>query len=78
MVTNKMIFGALITLIGLLFSGFSIIYAAMNPWDWNGKTGLAGSLIGTHMWGLLFLAIVVMICGLVICFKEAYPNVKIW
>lgn len=78
MVTNKMVFGALLTLIGLTFSVFSLIYAALNPWNMNGMDGLLASLIGTNMWVLLFVAIVIMIWGLVICFKEAYPNAKIW
>lgn len=78
MVSNKMIFGALLTLIGLTFSGLSFIYAAMNPWSVNYVGGIVGSYIGTYMWLLLLVAMIIMISGLVICFKEAYPNTKIW
>lgn len=78
MVSNKMIFGALLTLIGLSFSVFSFVYAAMNPWNLNGMDGLVASLIGSNIWFLLLIGMVVMILGLVICFKEAYPDKKIW
>mgnify|MGYP003310170087 CR=1 FL=1 len=78
MVSNKMIFGALLTLIGLTFSGFSFIYAALNPWNIDGTEGLLVSLMGTNMWLLLLVAMIIMISGLAICFKEAYPNTKIW
>lgn len=78
MVSNKMIFGALLTLIGLTFSGFSFLYATLNPWNIDGIGGLLVSLMGTNMWLLLLVAMIIMISGLVICFKEAYPNTKIW
>ena len=45
----KVIFGALLTVVGLVFSAFSFIYAAQNPWNWNGIDGLLGSFLGTHM-----------------------------
>ena len=79
MVSNKMVFGALLTLIGLTFSGLSFIYAAMNPWHFNEEMdGIVASLIGTDIWVLLLVAMGIMIWGLVICFKEAYPDAKIW
>ena len=49
LMSNKMVFGVLITIIGLVFSTFSFIYATLNPWNWNGIDGLLGSLLGTHM-----------------------------
>lgn len=33
---NKMFFGVLTTMIGLVVSAFSFIYAALNPWIWKG------------------------------------------
>ena len=39
----------MVTVIGLVFSAFSFIYAALNPWNWNGIDGLLGSFLGTHM-----------------------------
>lgn len=69
---NKMLFGMLLTLIGLVFSAFSLIYAASNPWIWNDIDGLLGSLLGTNMLIPFIVSFVVMIVGLIICFKEAY------
>lgn len=74
--SNKMVFGALITIIGLVFSAFSFIYAAMNPWTWNDIDGLLGSFLGTHMLIPFIIGVIVMIAGLVICFKEAYRKDK--
>lgn len=70
--SNKMVFGVLITLIGLVFSAFSFIYAALNPWIWNGIDGLLGSFLGTHMLIPFIIGLVVLIIGLIICFREAY------
>ena len=78
MVSNKMIFGALLTLIGLTFSVLSFVYAAMNPWSIDGIDGIVASYMGTNMWLLLLVALVITIFGLAICFKEAYPDTKIW
>lgn len=72
--SNKMVFGALITIIGLVFTSLTLIYAELHPWDWNGIDGLLGSLIGTKMLIPLIIAIGVMIRGLVICYKEAYKD----
>ncbi|MDR9756867.1 MAG: hypothetical protein WBJ83_00595 [Thermacetogeniaceae bacterium] len=69
---NKMIFGVLITVVGLVFSAFSFIYAALNPWDYNGITGLLGSFLGTHMLIPFIIATIVMCIGIMICFWEAY------
>ncbi len=70
--TNKMMFGVLITVIGLVFAAFSFIYAAITPWSWNGIDGLLGSFLGTHMLIPFIIGVVVMTVGLVICFKETY------
>lgn len=70
--TNKMMFGVLVTVIGLVFAAFSFIYAAINPWNWNGIDGLLGSFLGTHMLIPFIIGVVVMTVGLVICFKETY------
>lgn len=37
-----------------------------------------GALVGTNMWVLMFVGIIIMIVRLVVCFKEAYPNIKLW
>ena len=73
---NKMVLGALITIIGLVFSAFSFIWAALNPWSWNGIEGLLGSFLGTDMLIPFIIGTVVMIAGLVICAVEAYRKDK--
>ena len=50
--------GALLTLIGLTFSGFSFIYVALNPWNIDGIEGLLVSLMGTNIWLLLLVAMI--------------------
>ena len=67
-----MIFGELLTVVGLVFAGFSFIYAAANPWNWNGIDGLLGSFLGTHMLIPFVISMAVMLTGLTICFFEAY------
>ena len=76
MISNKMLFGVLITIIGLVFSAFSFIYAAMNPWEWNGIGGLWGSFLGTHMMIPFIIGMLIMIVGIVLCFMEAYRKCK--
>ncbi len=71
-----MICGVLVTLIGLVFSAFSFIYAALNPWSWNGIDGLLGSFLGTHMLVPFILSTAVMLAGLVLCFVIAYSKKK--
>ena len=68
----KVIFGALLTVVGLVFSTFSFIYAAQNPWNWNGIDGLLGSFLGTHMLVPFLIGMLVMLAGLGICFVAAF------
>ena len=77
MVSNKMIFGALLTMIGLAFSGLSFLYASLNPWPIENMNGFIGALVGTNMWILMFAGIIIMIVGFIICFKEVYPDIKL-
>ena len=69
---KRMIFGLLLTVIGLIFSGFSFIHAAMNPWTYNGIGGLRGSFLGTDMTTPFVIGLVVMVVGLAVIFYEAY------
>lgn len=71
-----MTFGVLLTVVGFVFSGFSFIYAANNPWNWNGIDGLLGSFLGTRMLIPFIISMAVMIAGLSICFFEAYRKDK--
>ena len=76
MMDKKMICGVLVTVIGLAFSMFTLAYAAMNPWDYNGIDGLLGSLLGTQMLMPLMLSMTVMLAGLGYCFWCAYRKDK--
>lgn len=69
---NRMVFGCLITLIGLVFSLFSFIYVTVNPCIYNGIDGFLGSLLGNDMLLPFIISTAVMIVGLVLCYKEAY------
>ncbi len=73
---KKMIFGILLTLIGVAFSLFCFIHAAMNPWDYNGITGIWGSFLGTDMLFPFILALLVMCVGLALCYLDAYGKNK--
>ena len=69
---KKFVFGAFIMMLGLLFAAFSFIFAALNPWDYNGITGLFGSLLGTQMLIPFIVSLIIMVTGLTICWYEAY------
>lgn len=68
---KKMVCGVLLTIIGLTFSVLFLILAALNPWDYNGISGLLGSLLGTHTFIPFVISFTVMIVGLGICFWRA-------
>ena len=74
--TNKMMFGVLITVVGMVFAAFSYMYAVMNPWTWNSFDGLLGSFLGTGTLIPFVIGLIVMTVGLVICYREAYPKDK--
>lgn len=69
---KKMICGVLLAVVGLVYSAFCFIYAAMNPWNYNGIDGLLGSFLGTDMLLPFILSTAVMWIGLLLCFIEAY------
>jgi len=72
---KKIIFGILLTIIGLTFSAFILLSTATvyEHWDdYYGKTGLAANLSYNHLTGPLIISLCVMIGGLIIVFYEAY------
>lgn len=71
---KKFIFGILIFLLGLVMMILNYIFAMINPWDYNGITGILGSLLGTNTLGIFIFSILVIICGLYICWLEAYKK----
>lgn len=71
---KKIVFSIMLTIIGLIFSAFCFMYASLNPWDYNGVTGLMGSFLGTNMLMPFIISLIVMISGLVISWYEAYKR----
>lgn len=69
---KKFIFGILLTVIGLLFSGFGFIYAIMNPGTYNDIAGLRGSLLCADLLVPFIISLIVLIVGVAICGFEAY------
>lgn len=69
---KKMIFAIALTTIGLIFTAFSFIWAAINPCDYNGITGLYGAFLGADMLLPFIISLVVMISGVLIMFYESY------
>lgn len=69
---KRLIFGICVFLSGLLFSGFSFIYAIMNAGIYNGIAGLKGSLMINDLLGPFIIALIITIIGLAICGYEAY------
>ena len=71
---KKMICGVLLAVIGLVYSAFCFIYAAMNPCIYNGIGGLKGAFLGSDMLLPFILSTAVMWIGLLLCFIEAYQK----
>lgn len=69
---KKTVFGVLITITGLVFAAFSFLYAATNPSDYNGISGLMGSFLGTNMLVPFIISVVILLIGLAIVWFEAY------
>lgn len=69
---KKFVFGIMLTVIGLIYSTFCFIYAVMNPWDYNGISGLLGAFLGTETLIPFLISMTVLIIGLIICGYEAY------
>lgn len=64
--------GILVTLTGLVFSTICFVNAVLNPWNYNGVSGLLGALLGTSTLIPFIVSLVVMILGLAICFWTAF------
>ena len=69
---KKFIFALLLTGIGFAFSLFCFIYAACNPWTYNGIDGLLGSLLGTGLLVPFVISFAVLLAGLFLAWREAY------
>lgn len=69
---KRFICGVMLVVIGFIISAFCFIYAVMNPWNYNGITGLRGAFLGTNTGTPFVISITTMVIGLLICFYEAY------
>ena len=66
---EKMILGIVWQLMGFLGSIIILCSAAPYQWDYNGITGILGSLLGLDLIIPLIICIIFFICGTVVCFK---------
>ena len=66
---KKMILGIVWQLMGFLGSIIILCSAAPYQWDYNGITGILGSLLGLDLIIAFNERITLFICGLVVCFK---------
>lgn len=73
---KRMVFGVLLTLVGLLFSAFCFIHAILNPVTLNGVEGLLSAFISHGTLVTFILSAIVMCAGLVICGWEAFRKDK--
>lgn len=66
---KKMILGVVWQLMGFLGSIAILCSAAVHQWDYNGITGVLGSLLGLELIIPFIICLTLFICGLVVCFK---------
>ena len=66
---KKMILGIAWQLMGFLGSIAILCSATLHQWDYNGITGVLGSLLGLGLIIPFIACITLFICGLVVCFK---------
>lgn len=66
---KKMILGIVWQLMGFIGAIIILCSAAPHKWDYNGITGILGSLLGLDLILPLIVCIILFICGAVISFK---------
>lgn len=69
---KKMVCGIMLTVIGFVVFVICFINLLLHPYDYNGITGLYGSLLGTDTLVPFVTSLVVMVLGLFICFWNAF------
>ena len=69
---KRMVLGGLLFIVGALGVLALSIVAALNPWSYNGITGLRGFLLGSGSMFQFILFCVIGIAGIAICTYEAY------
>ncbi len=66
---KKLIFGLAWQIMGFLGAIIIFCSAAPHQWDYNGITGIVGSLLGLELMIPLVVCIVIFIIGGVFCYK---------
>lgn len=67
---KKMILGIAWQLMGFLGSIAILCSATFNQCNYNGITGVLGSLLGLELIIPFIICLTLFICGLVVCFRE--------
>lgn len=71
---KRFVFGLWLSLLGFLGTMTCLIYAAENPWDYNGVTGLPGALLGTDLLAAFVLSLLALALGLFLGAREAWGD----
>lgn len=66
---KKMILGVVWQLMGFLGSIAILCSATLHQCNYNGITGVLGSLLGLELIIPFIICLTLLICGLVVCFK---------
>lgn len=69
---KRMFFGALLLLSGIIGMNVLVCLSIIQPWDYNGITGLIGFLLGTNTTWIFIVFLLMSFSGLGISFYEAY------
>lgn len=73
---KKMIFGILLTIIGLFFTAILLVDALLNPCIYNGVDGLLGAFLGQGTLIPFVVSLAIMILGIGVCFWRAFRKEK--
>ena len=67
---KKMILGIAWQLMGFVGAIIILCSAAPHQWNYNGISGILGSLLGLDLVVPLIICAALFVCGAVVCFKE--------
>lgn len=71
---EKIIFGLLLTIIGLKYSIFCLAYAALESIVYFNLNGLWDALLERNTMILFLVSCAIMLLGLGICFRQAFKK----
>ena len=69
---KRIVFGMMLSLIGLVYSSICFAWAIENPWRYHGIDGLLGSFLGTETLVPFILSTLLLMIGVAICCCEAF------